>query len=111
MRRAEGALTGEDFEGARDAMEEAIANLRDGAEALAKAERAKAQAAQGRGGQPMRDPLGRPVGETSGQDVDVPEKSEAQRARELLEELRRRLSDGERNEEEIDYLERLLERF
>ncbi len=111
MRRSEDALGGEDFDGARDAMEEAIANLRDGAEALAAGERAKAQAAQGQGGQPMRDPLGRPVGEASGEGVDVPEKSDAQRARELLEELRRRLSDGERTEDEIDYLERLLERF
>lgn len=111
MRRAEGALTDENFDGARDAMEEAIANLRDGAEALAKAERAKAQAAQGRGGRPMRDPLGRPVGEATGEGVDVPEKSDAQRARELLEELRRRLSEGERTEDEIKYLERLLERF
>lgn len=111
MRRAEDALTGENFDGARDAMEEAIANLREGAEALAKAERAKAQSAQGRGGQPARDPLGRPVGEPAGSGVDVPEQSEAQRARELLEELRRRLSNGERTEEEIKYLERLLERF
>lgn len=111
MRRAEDALTGENFGGARDAMEEAIANLRDGAEALAKAERAKAQNAQGRGGRPMRDPLGRPVGEAAGQGVEVPEKSDAQRARELLDELRRRLSDGERTEDEINYLERLLERF
>ena len=111
MRRAEGALSSENFDGARDAMEEAIANLRDGAESLAQAERANARAARGRSGQPTRDPLGRPIGEAAGQNVDVPEKSDGQRARELLEELRRRLSDGERTEEEIDYLERLLERF
>jgi hypothetical protein len=41
----------------------------------------------------------------------VPEKSDAQRARELIEALRRRLSDGERSDEEIEYLERLLKRF
>ncbi len=111
MRRAEGELSGRNFDGARNSMEEAIAQLRDGAEALAKAERAKAQAARGAGGQPMRDPLGRPLGAPSGQGVEVPEKSDAQRARELLEELRRRLSDGERTEDEIRYLERLLERF
>lgn len=111
MRRAEDALTGEDFDGARDAMEDAIANLRDGAEALASAERAQAQSAQGRGGRPMRDPLGRPIGETTGRGVEVPETSDAQRARELLEELRRRLSDGERTDDEINYLERLLERY
>jgi uncharacterized protein (TIGR02302 family) len=111
MRRAEGDLSDRNFDGARNAMEEAIASLRDGAEALARAERAQAQAARGSGGQPMRDPLGRPLGQPTGQGVEVPEKSEAQRARELLEELRRRLSDGERSEDEIDYLERLLERF
>jgi uncharacterized protein (TIGR02302 family) len=111
MRRAEGALTSEEFDGARDAMEEAIANLREGADALAKAERARAQDARGTGSQPDRDPLGRPIGEATGRDVGLPEKSDAQRARELLEELRRRLSDGERTEDEIRYLERLLERF
>jgi len=111
MRRSESALGGENFDGARDAMEEAIANLRDGAEALAKGARATARAAQGQGGQPMRDPLGRPIGQSTGEGVDLPEKSDAQRARDLLEELRRRLADGERNEDEIKYLERLLERF
>lgn len=111
MRRAEGDLGDENFDGARNAMEEAIANLRDGAEALAKDVRAQAQAAQGRGGRPLRDPLGRPLGAPTGQGVEVPDKSDAQRARELLEELRRRLSDGERTEDEIKYLERLLERF
>ena len=111
MRRAEGDLGDENFDGARNAMEEAIANLRDGAEALAKDARAQARAAQGRGGQPLRDPLGRPLGAPTGQGVEVPDKSDAQRARELLEELRRRLSDGERTEDEIKYLERLLERF
>jgi len=111
MRRAEGDLSDRNFDGARNSMEEAIANLRDGAEALARAERAQAQAARGSGGQPMRDPLGRPLGQPTGQGVEVPEKSDAQRARELLEELRRRLSDGERSEDEIYYLERLLERF
>ncbi len=111
MRRAEGDLTAKNFDGARNSMEEAIANLRDGAEALAKDARAKAQAARGQGGQPLRDPLGRPLGAPTGQGVDVPDKSDAQRARELLEELRRRLSDGERTEDEIKYLERLLERF
>lgn len=114
MRKSQEALGGEDFEAANDAMERAIAELREGAGELARAqgEQAKA-AARGKSGgrQPIRDPLGRPIGEASGQNVDVPEKSEAQRARELLDELRRRLADGERTEDEIRYLERLLERF
>jgi hypothetical protein len=111
MRRSEEALRGEDFETASGAMERAIAALRDGAQALARKEGAGARAAAGDGRQPMRDPLGRPIGDAYGSGVDVPEKSDAQRTRDLIEELRRRLSDGERTEDEIRYLERLLERF
>lgn len=110
MRRSEQALRGEDFDAAGDAMERAIANLREGAEKLAQGQQAGAQAGRSRDGV-MRDPLGRPIGEAFGQGVDIPEKSDAQKARELLRELRRRLSDGERTEDEIDYLERLLRRF
>lgn len=111
MRRAEEALRGEDFEAAGGAMERAIAALRDGAKALARKEGDDARAAAGEGRQPMRDPLGRPIGDAYGSGVDVPEKSDAQRTRDLIEELRRRLSDGARTEDEIKYLERLLERF
>ncbi len=112
MRRAEGALREEDFDGAASAMERAIASLREGAENLARAGGAQRQVGGGGSGvRPMRDPLGRTIGEAYGEGVEVPEKSDAQRTRELIEELRRRLSDGERTEEEIDYLERLLKRF
>lgn len=113
MRLSEEALTGEDFDAANDAMNRAIDGLREGAGALARARGAKARAGAGErgGGSPMTDPLGRPLGDPAGEGVEVPEKSDAQRARELLEELRRRLSDGERTEDEIRYLERLLERF
>ncbi|MEZ5921423.1 MAG: TIGR02302 family protein [Parvularculaceae bacterium] len=108
MGASERALKEGDMDGAGEAMEQAIASLREGAGELAR----QAGAAKGQGGQQfMRDPLGRPVARGNGADVDVPEKSDAQRARELLLELRRRLSNGERTEEEIKYLERLLERF
>jgi len=63
------------------------------------------------GGQKGRDPLGRDgnygrndnalLGDTVGA---------AQRAQRVLEELRRRLADPNRPEEERDYLERLLQR-
>lgn len=114
MRRSEEALRAEEFESANEAMDRAIAALREGAENLARAAGKEAQgqsAEQGGPGAPMRDPLGRPAGQAYGEGVDVPEKSDAQKARELLLELRRRLSEGERTEEEIKYLERLLERF
>lgn len=114
MRNAEESLRSEEFDGANEAMDRAIAALREGAENLARAQRAEARAqagGEGQGGSPMRDPLGRPAGDVYGQGVDVPEKSDAQKTRELLEELRRRLSEGERTEDEIKYLERLLERY
>jgi len=116
MRQAEDALKNNGFRAAGTEMEQAIASLREGAEALAQAAGEKRAQANGQGQEsggsgPGRDPLGRPIGEGSGDGVEVPGISDAERAREILEELRRRLSDGERSEEEIDYLERLIERF
>jgi uncharacterized protein (TIGR02302 family) len=63
-------------------------------------------------GGPGRDPLGREAGDRGGAlegalhgGADV-----AERARQVLEELRRRLADPSRPEEERDYFERLLKR-
>ena len=111
MRDAESALNADNFDAAGTSMERAIASLREGAQALAEARAAAAQA--GRNGEtgPALDPLGRPMGDAYGAGVKVPEAWDAQRARDVLEELRRRLSDGKRSEDEINYLERLLERF
>jgi hypothetical protein len=61
-----------------------------------------------------RDPLGRPTPEGSGtntEDVGIPEGGDIRRAREILNELRRRLGDRARPELELDYIERLLEQF
>jgi uncharacterized protein (TIGR02302 family) len=60
------------------------------------------------------DPLGRPM--HAGRDVDdysqkVPGEIDVQRARRILEELRRRLADPARPQIELDYLERLLKDF
>lgn len=57
------------------------------------------------------DPLGRPTRSRRydpGNSVRVPGEIEAQRARRVLEELRRRVSEPERSREELDYLDRLL---
>ena len=59
------------------------------------------------------DPMGRPnrtQGPDLGNTVQVPDEIDAARARKILEELRRRLSDVERPRLERDYLERLLGR-
>jgi uncharacterized protein (TIGR02302 family) len=111
MRDAEKALGAGDFAAAGAAMETAIARLRDGAEALAEAQGAAERERVGESGGQGVDPLGRPFGEAYGRGVEVPEEWDAQRARDVLQELRRRLSQGDRNEDEIRYLERLLERF
>ncbi|GJL90418.1 MAG: membrane protein [Hyphococcus sp.] len=113
MREAEGALAGDDFAAANDAMERAIANLRDGAEALAREQMRQARGeGEGQEGQRGRtDPLGRAAGSSAGDGVEVPGESEAGRTRAVIDELRRRLGEPGREENEKDYLERLLERF
>lgn len=57
------------------------------------------------------DPLGRPTRARRydpGSNVRVPGEIEAQRARRVLEELRRRVSEPGRPQDELDYLDRLL---
>lgn len=120
MREAQEALESGDLERAARKQGEAIENLRDGAQALAESllnELAMSgeQQGQDRGqGGEGRDPLGRPqrtTGPQQGDGVEVPDESEVQRARRILEELQRRAGDRERPPIELDYLNRLLKRF
>jgi hypothetical protein len=63
------------------------------------------------GGSEETDPFGRPLGGVAdGRDVNIPDEAERQRAKDILEELRRRYGTTP-DEEERDYLERLLDRF
>jgi uncharacterized protein (TIGR02302 family) len=60
------------------------------------------------------DPLGRPQRATRSQDgerVRIPEESDIQRARDILNEIQRRLGERSRPQTEHDYLDRLIERF
>lgn len=60
------------------------------------------------------DPLGRPQRATRAQDgerVRIPEESDIQRARDILNEIQRRLGERTRPQTERDYLDRLIERF
>jgi hypothetical protein len=59
-----------------------------------------------------RDPLGRPLmgAGNDGEGVNIPDASERQRAKDILDELRRRYNEAE-DEEERAYLRRLLDRF
>ena len=60
------------------------------------------------------DPLGRQDSNNGGRDtrdIEVPDQSESDRARDVLDELRRRAGDMRRSQDERDYYERLLKWF
>ena len=61
-----------------------------------------------------RDPLGRPManGGTYDQgDVKIPDQDTMQKSRQILDELRRRAGERSRPQIELDYIDRLLQRF
>ncbi|WP_299375239.1 TIGR02302 family protein [uncultured Tateyamaria sp.] len=121
MDGAEQALRQDDFAGAIDNQSQAMEALREGMRALGEAMQQEAQnSQQGQGlsesdrRADARDPLGRDPGSNGsvgteegllqGEDV-------YRRARDLLDEIRRRSGEGERPDVELDYLKRLLDRF
>jgi uncharacterized protein (TIGR02302 family) len=124
MGEAEGALGEDDADEAVDAQGRAIESLRRGAQGLAQAMQQQGFAfGPGPGGQ-LRpdqrakvDPLGRPTRphpngpDDFGDTVKVPGEIDVQRARRILEELRRRFADPMRPQIELDYIERLLKDY
>lgn len=120
MQGAGDALKNNDLAGAIDKQAEAMDNLREGirsmGEALAEAQREQQGQGQAQGNpQPgPRDPLGRDPGQGGalGGDENLLQGDDVyRRARELLDEIRRRSGEGARPEEELNYLKRLLDRF
>ncbi|QMU59534.1 MAG: TIGR02302 family protein [Boseongicola sp.] len=123
MEDAEDALRDENFADALDSQSKAMEALRDGMRDLA--EQMAQQQQNQQGGQqgqaagrndPLggRDPLGREAGEYGriGTDEQLLQGDDVyRRARELLDEIRRRSGEQERPSEELDYLKRLLDRF
>lgn len=132
MREAEGAL-GQGQDGpAVDAQGRALESLRRGMQGMAQQmeqmqqgqdgnQQAGDQPGQGqpqgpgRTGQNNNDPLGRPTRsrdytDNSRDGIPSVNESPAQRAQRILEELRRKLGDPTRPQEELDYFERLLRR-
>ena len=58
--------------------------------------------------------LGRPLdqnGSMAGGNVNIPSQSDLARAREILDELRRRSGEASRAQQELEYIERLLKQF
>jgi uncharacterized protein (TIGR02302 family) len=121
MDRAEESLRNEDLAGALDNQAEAMERLREGMRDLGEmlAEQNEGQGRQGDAdgqadAEGARDPLGREQGATGriGTDQRLLQGEDVyRRARELLDEIRRRSSERERPGFELDYLRRLLEQF
>ena len=115
MGEAKQALEEENLARATEEQGRALDQLRQGAQQLAE------QMAQGNEnqegqvqGESGRDPLGRPDRSNRpdlGLSVKVPDQIDIQRAREVLDELRRRLGDPSRPAIELDYLERLIRSY
>ncbi|MGF1457204.1 MAG: TIGR02302 family protein [Alphaproteobacteria bacterium] len=108
MEAARSALEGDQFHNAFRNQRAALDALRSAAEDLAK----DVLRREGKGSVARRDPLGRSGrnGLSNGA-VDLPTKSDLQRAREILEELRRRAGERGRPQQELDYFNRLLHQF
>ncbi|MBT9447150.1 MAG: DUF4175 family protein [Hyphomonadaceae bacterium] len=115
MDRAAQALKRGDAGEAGRQQDEALRRLRSGAEKLSNEAMAQRDGRDGReeGESGEEDPLGRQMSGTAeaGDETAVPSQTERQRAREILDELRRRAQDTTRPEAEREYLKRLLDRF
>lgn len=118
MGDAEGQLGQGDADRAFGSQGRALDKLRQGAQQLADQMMGQegqdgqpGQVGRGQRAQDQNDPLGRPSATRRmdpGTSVRVPGEIDAQRARRVLEELRKRLGESDRPRDEIDYLERLL---
>jgi uncharacterized protein (TIGR02302 family) len=133
--QAEGGDAQDKFEGAAEAMQDAeeaigepdldratqnqslaLDRMREGAQSMAQQmmENGEMQAGGKGPGNNGKDPLGRPDRSNRpdfGLSVQVPDEIDIQRAREVLDELRRRIGDPSRPTFELDYLDRLIRSF
>ena len=114
MREAEKALGESNLGRATQQQTLALDRLRQGAQSVAEQVLQTLSSRVGQGGRGNRDPLGRPErtqGPDLGTSVRVPDQIDIQRAREILDELRKRLGEPSRPMLELDYLERLIQKF
>ena len=124
MGQAEGSLGQGNPDSAVDSQGRALDALRKGAQSLAQSMQQQMGQGPGPNGRPGRlgqsradqdtDPLGRPLrGRDYGDDttVRVPGEIDVQRARRIIEELRKRFGDMGRPQDELDYIERLLKDY
>jgi uncharacterized protein (TIGR02302 family) len=106
MEQAQKSLSGKDLSNASNAENNALQELRKGADALAKEMQNGANSQQ----TGEEDPLGR--GQNGpGNMIKLPDANDLARARDILQELRRRAGQRSRPQQELDYLDRLLKEF
>ena len=114
MKRAEESLQEGDLDEATQSQAQALEQMRQTAQQMAQQMAENAQKRGGKKEDKRRDPLDRPQrseGPDLGSSVKVPDAIDAQRAREILEELRKRSGQALRPPVELDYIDRLLRRF
>ena len=122
MGQAEGELGQGNADSAVDSQGRALDALRKGAQSLAQSMQQQMGQGKGQGrgrfgearGDNDTDPLGRPLRGREYSDnssVKVPGDIDVQRARRILEELRKRFGEFTRPQEELDYLQRLLKSY
>jgi uncharacterized protein (TIGR02302 family) len=117
MGSAQNQLGSGTLDGAGDAQKNALDDMRKAAGDLAKSLMEQKGQGQGQGqGEPREgeDPLGRAAGGTGpdlGGGTKIPDQSELQRARSILQELRKRAAERGRPQQELDYIDRLLKEF
>ena len=99
MKNAEQGLQQGDTSSALGDQSQALEQMRQGAQKMAEDAQKNGQSRYGQNGDTPRDPLGRPQrfqGPDAGNSVKVPDEIDMQRAREILEELRRRVAQPAR---------------
>jgi hypothetical protein len=111
QKRAEEALRRGDFAAAKEAQQQAMSALQDRSSELARLN--DENDPEAREERDQRDILGRLNNGDSGygDNVKIPEEMDRQKAREILDEIRRRAGNRALTREELEYLNRLLERF
>jgi uncharacterized protein (TIGR02302 family) len=107
MGDAQNSLGRKDLTNAGSSQNQALDALRQGAQALAD-EAQQGRSMQGGG---REDPLGRSASPLGSSGVKIPGATDLARARQILEELRRRAAQMNRPQAERDYLDRLLKAF
>lgn len=107
MDRAQQSLNQKNLSNASNEEKKVLEELRQGANALAKQAKDNENS---KTGEVDDDPLGRSRG-ANGNNVKIPDANDMARAREILQELRKRAGERGRPQQELEYYDRLLKEF